>query len=80
VGLLGAYVEDVVSAPGASGSFAQDIEQLLEQLATPLVMELGNPPPQERYLPNRKQRVGRSPAAHNRALLGNGTQRRRNGR
>jgi hypothetical protein len=80
VGLLGAFVEDVVSAPGASGSFAQDIEQLLEQLATPLVMELGNPPPQEKYLPNSKRRVGRSPAAHNRALLGRGVQRRQNGR
>jgi hypothetical protein len=80
VGLLGACVEDVVSAPSASGSFAQDIERLLEQLAAPLVMELGNPPPQEKYLPNRKPRVGRSPAAHNRALLGNGVQRRRNGR
>jgi hypothetical protein len=73
-------VEDVVSAPGASGSFAQEIEQLLEQLATPLVMELGNPPPQEKFLPNRKRRVGRSPAAHNRALLGVGLKRRSAGR
>ena len=68
-----------MSSRGASGSFAQEIEQLLDQLATPLVMELGNPPPNEKYLPNRKRRVGRSPAAHNRALLGNEFQQRSNG-
>jgi hypothetical protein len=35
------------------------------------VIELGNPLPDARYTPDR-QRVGACPAAHNRALLGEG--------
>lgn len=50
----------------ASGNFA-DFDSLLEQLGSPPVYELGNPKPDERYLPRR--RVGDCPASHNRALL-----------
>ena len=49
------------------GSF-QDFEMLFEQLETRPVVELANPLPAERHLPQR--RVGSNPAAHNRALLG----------
>jgi hypothetical protein len=49
------------------GNF-HDLEQLLEQLGSPPLIELGKPTPDGRYLP--KSRVGSCPAAHNRALLG----------
>jgi hypothetical protein len=49
------------------GSFG-DLEALLEQLGVSPLIELGNPLPAERYLP-KSARVGRCPAAHNKALL-----------
>jgi hypothetical protein len=52
------------------GNFG-DLDSLFEQLAQPQVIELGNPLPDARYTPDR-QRVGACPAAHNRALLGEG--------
>lgn len=53
-------------APQPSGNFA-DLESLLEQLGAPPVFELGNPLPEEKFMP--KPRVGDCPASHNRALL-----------
>jgi hypothetical protein len=50
-----------------SGNF-DDFESLFEQLASPALMELGFPLPQEKFMP--KRRIGSCPAAHNRALLG----------
>ena len=50
------------------GNFA-DFDSLFEQLNRPPLIELGNPLPKERYLP---KKVGSCPAAHNRALLGDG--------
>ena len=51
------------------GNF-NDLESLLEQLGAPPVFELGNPLPQERFMP--KGRIGDCPASHNRALLDQG--------
>lgn len=48
------------------GSF-EDLEQLLEQLGTPPVIELGKPLPKEKHLP--RPPAARCPAAHNRFLL-----------
>lgn len=48
------------------GNF-DDFESLFEQLASPALMELGFPLPEDKFMP--KRRVGRCPAAHNRALL-----------
>ena len=48
------------------GNF-KDLESLLEQLGAPPVFELGNPLPQERFMP--KRRVGDCHASHNRFLL-----------
>ena len=53
-------------APRSTGNF-QDLESLLDQLGTPPVFELGNPLPQERFMP--KRRVGDCHASHNRFLL-----------
>jgi hypothetical protein len=55
----------------APGSF-QDLERLLEHLGTPLLIELGKPVPDDKHVPRRRTRksVGRCPAAHNRALIG----------
>lgn len=58
------------SKPGRSeprGSF-EDLEALFEQLATSPIIELGNPLPDEKFL-TKRPRVGRCPAAHNKALL-----------
>lgn len=49
------------------GNFS-DLDRLFEQLSEPVVIELGNPLPKEKFLP--KERVGRCPAAHNEALVG----------
>ena len=51
------------------GTF-KDLESLLEQLGSPPVFELGNPLPQDRFMP--KRRIGDCPASHNRALLDEG--------
>lgn len=48
------------------GNF-QDLESLLDQLASPPVFELGKPPIKKKFMP--KPRVGSCPASHNRALL-----------
>ena len=48
------------------GNFT-DFDGLFEQLAQPVVIELGKPLPKNEFLP--KKRVGDCPAAHNRALL-----------
>lgn len=52
--------------PQLSGNFA-DLESLLEELGAAPVFELGNPLPQEKFMP--RPRVGDCPASHNRALL-----------
>lgn len=57
------------SSSGTRGNFS-DFDLLFEQLATPPVMELGKPAPDERFLP--KPRVGSCEASHNRELLGDG--------
>jgi len=49
------------------GNF-HDLDQLLEQLGSPPLFELGKPAPDDKYLPRR--RAGSCPAAHNRALTG----------
>ena len=49
------------------GNFG-DFDMLFAQLGEPAVMELGNPLPEEKFMPS--VRVGSCPAAHNRALLG----------
>lgn len=49
------------------GSF-EDFDLLLEQLGTPLLIELGKPSPDARCLP--KPRAGDCPVAHNHALIG----------
>jgi hypothetical protein len=49
------------------GSF-QDLDLLLEQLGSPPLIELGNPAPDDKFLP--KRRAGACPATHNRELLG----------
>jgi hypothetical protein len=49
------------------GNFS-DFDRLFEQLGQPQLIELGKPLPGERFLP--KKRVGKCPAAHNKALLG----------
>ena len=51
---------------GSPGSFRDEFEQLLEQLATQPVIELGKPIPNKKHLP---RTTARSPAEHNRALL-----------
>ena len=51
----------------SQGNF-KDLEQLLEQLGSPPVIQLGMPLPKDQYLP--KKRVGACPASHNRALIG----------
>ena len=53
--------------PQVAGGNFQDLESLLDQLGAPPVFELGNPLPNERYLP--KHGLSGCPAAHNRALL-----------
>ena len=53
--------------PGCRGSF-QDFDSLFKQLEKCPVVELANPMPADRHLP--QHRVGSNPAAHNRALLG----------
>lgn len=53
-------------AVGSAGNFS-DLESLLDQLGRPPVFELGNPLPNEKYLP--KRGLSTCPAAHNRALL-----------
>jgi len=49
------------------GNFV-DLERLFDQLAEPILIELGKPLPRNKHLP--AARVGSCPAAHNRALLG----------
>ena len=49
------------------GSF-EDFDLLLEQLGSPLLIELGKPVPDDRCIP--KPRAGDCPVAHNRALFG----------
>jgi len=56
-------------ASESSGNF-KDLESLLEQLGAPPVFELGNPLPQEKFMP--KQRIGDCHASHNRFLLDEG--------
>lgn len=53
-------------AAASVGNF-DDFDSLFEQLATPAVMELGFPLPQEKFMP--KRRIGSCPAAHNRELV-----------
>ncbi len=55
--------------PEPRGSFA-DLENLLEELAKPPVLELGKPLPNDKYLPTRKP--GLTPAQVNRLLLDQG--------
>jgi hypothetical protein len=50
----------------AAGNF-HDLDMLLDQLGAPPVFELGNPLPNDKYMP--RARVGRCPASHNRFLL-----------
>lgn len=52
------------------GNFG-DLDRLFDQLAQPVVIELGKPLPKEKYLP--RKRAGSCPAAHNRALIGDKT-------
>jgi hypothetical protein len=49
------------------GSF-EDFDLLLEQLGSPLLIELGKPVPEDRRVP--RPRAGDCPVAHNRALFG----------
>jgi len=49
------------------GNFSE-FAKLFEELKEPVLIELGNPLPKQKYLP--KKRVGSCPAAHNDALLG----------
>ena len=58
-------IEDETGAL-SPGNF-QDLESLLDQLASPPVFELGKPPIKRKFMP--KPRVGSCPASHNRALL-----------
>ena len=51
----------------AAGNF-KDLENLLEQLGEPPIIELGKPAPDEKFLP--RNRAGDCHATHNRALLG----------
>ena len=51
----------------SQGNFG-DFESLFGQLRQQLVIELGKPLPKKKFLP--RKRVGKSHAAHNRALLG----------
>jgi hypothetical protein len=64
-----------VSATGSAASPAggnfQDLESLLEQLGSPPLFELGNPLPDEKFMPKRR-RIGECHASHNRALFGEG--------
>jgi len=57
----------VASSSTAGGNF-KDLDQLIEQLGSPPVFELGKPEPQDKYIP--RSRAGSCPAAHNQALLG----------
>ena len=52
---------------GSPGSFRDEFEQLLEQLATQPVIELGKPIPNKKFL--RQLEIARCPASHNRLLL-----------
>ena len=54
-------------APKPRGNF-KDLDQLIEQLGSPPIFELGKPGPQDKFIP--KNRAGSCPAAHNEALLG----------
>ena len=54
------------------GNF-RDFDSLFDQLGEPIVIRLGQPTPDEKFLP--KERVGSCPAAHNLALLGKRKQR-----
>jgi hypothetical protein len=51
------------------GNFT-DLDSLVQQLAQPFVIELGNPLPKTKDLP--RKRAGACPAAHNDALVGQG--------
>lgn len=53
--------------PSSNGNFG-DFESLFGQLEQQPVIELGKPLPKKKYLP--RTRVGKCPAAHNRALIG----------
>lgn len=53
-------------APDSGGNF-DDFAALFDQLSKPPVFRLGNPVPEEKFMP--KARIGSCPAAHNRALL-----------
>ena len=50
----------------AAGNF-HDLDMLLDQLSAPPVFELGNPLPNDKYMP--RARVGTCPASHNCFLL-----------
>ena len=63
---LAAAASPAIPIRELTGSFS-DVEDLLEQLGEPAVIELGKPLPQEKYLP--RKRAGRCHAAHNDALL-----------
>lgn len=58
--------------PLPAGNFS-DFASLFKQLESTPVFELGKPAPEEKYLP---RKVGSCPAAHNRALFGDGDQER----
>jgi len=58
------------AAPQSSGNF-KDLESLLEQLGALPGFELGNPLPEEKFMP--KPRVGDCHASHNCALLDKGS-------
>lgn len=54
------------------GNF-RDFDRLFDQLGEPVVISLGQPLPDTKFLP--KKRVGSCPQAHNLALLGKRKQR-----
>lgn len=61
-----------MAAPGRRtsdliGNFGE-FGSLFEQLGEPVVIELGKPLPEDKYLP--RKRIGSCSAAHNDALLG----------
>ena len=63
---LGGHRSTKDDAESVPGNF-KDLESLLEQLGSPPVFELGNPLPQEKFMP--KRRIGDCHASHNRALF-----------
>jgi hypothetical protein len=63
---LAAALSPWITITDLVGNFT-DLDSLVQQLAQPFVIELGNPLPRKKHLP--RKRAGTCHAAHNEALI-----------